>query len=216
MVYVFDAYGTLWDLTPIQAAAVDVAGVSVSGEFLDLWRRKQLEYAFLRTIMDHYEPFSRVTADALEYVLSAYQLTPSEEEKAALLDAWNCPAAFADAIETLGQLEGHQRVILSNGDLDMLRRGVEYSALTPYLDGVFSVDSVQRFKPHPAAYQVILDALNVPLGEVVFVSANGWDAAGAAKFGFRVIWINRAHLPVERLSVVPWKVVSSLREAAEG
>jgi 2-haloacid dehalogenase len=215
MLYVFDAYGTLWDITQIRTAVASVIGSAASSGFLSLWRQKQLEYAFLRTMMNGYEPFSRVTSDALDYTLDNHQIRLSDRERQGLLDAWDQPVPYPDAPEALHRLRGHRRAILSNGDPAMLARGVAHSGLGGYLDAVLSVHTARRYKPHPDAYQVVLDEMqHTAAADVVFVSANGWDAAGAAEFGFRTIWINRGGQAVERLSARPWRVVSSLSEAA--
>lgn len=210
--FVFDAYGTLWDIQAIEEAVARVAGRARSGTVLNLWRQKQLEYAFLRTLMDRYEPFSEVTRQALSHTLAVCELKPSPGEEARLLDAWNHPTPFSDAKPLLQSLAGHRRFILSNGDPAMLDAGVQSSGLAPYLDGVLSVDRVRRYKPHPSTYQLVVDTVGIDPSRVVFVSSNGWDVAGAAHFGFRVIWVNRRGQIPEELSTRPWKVVARLDE----
>lgn len=215
MTFVFDAYGTLWDITRIESALADVLGVAESGAILGRWRQKQLEYAFLRTLMDRYEPFSVVTEQALRYALQESGIAVPNHQVEALTAAWERPTPFDDAAQLLAALTGNQRAILSNGDPGMLAAGLDYSGMADLLDAVVSVDAVKRYKPHPAAYQLAMDALGVRRDEVIFVSSNGWDVAGAAHFGFRVVWVNRRGLPVEELTVRPWRMVSSLQEIAD-
>ncbi|MCL5115555.1 MAG: haloacid dehalogenase type II [Firmicutes bacterium] len=163
---------------------------------------------------DRYQPFSEVTRDALLYALKASGLTATEAEQQRLLEAWYHPVPFPDVRPLLQGLQAERRVILSNGDSTMLQMGLMHSGLDVLVDGVLNVDQSGRFKPHPDAYQLVIDRFGVDRDEVVFVSSNGWDVAGAAHFGFRVIWVNRGGAPLEQLSVKPWKMVSSLSEIA--
>ncbi len=211
---VFDAYGTLWNIQGIEEAVAAVLGRTRSASVLELWRKKQLEYAWLRTLMDRYEPFREVTRDALSYTLKVSGLQVTEEEQTHLLDAWNHPAPFPDASWLLPRLSSQQRIILSNGDAAMLEAGLRHSGLQNQLDGILSVDLAGRYKPHPAAYRLVLEQLGAAREDVVFVSSNGWDIAGASHFGFRTIWVNRGRGPIEELSVKPWKTVSSLSDIA--
>ena len=213
---VFDAYGTLWNIQAIERAVKEASGTSRSGVVLDLWRKKQLEYAWLRTLMDRYEPFFRVTQDALDYALSASGLQVNAERRRALMESWNRPEPYAESPGVLDRLKGpFYRAVLSNGDPAMLEAGLLHSQLSDRLDAVLSVDAVRRYKPHPAAYQWVLDALAVHRDDVVFISSNGWDVSGAAHFGFRVIWVNRAGGPQDVLGVDPWAAVSTLESAAD-
>jgi 2-haloacid dehalogenase len=207
--WVFDAYGTLWDVGCIEAAVAQ-ARVPDSNRFLSLWRQKQLEYAFLRTLTGHYAPFSLVTRDALQYTLETVGVTLTANQEAALLDAWFHPQAFGDAKELLASLKGEGRWILSNGDPAMLDAGVDATGLRGCLEGYVSVDQVQRYKPHPETYRLAVAVAQASPEEVVFVSSNAWDVAGAARFGFRTVWVNRTGAALDRLGVEPWRVVPSL------
>ena len=215
MMWVFDAYGTLWNVSRIEAA-VQRAQVPDSARFLSLWRQKQLEYAFLRTVMGDYAPFSTVTRDALEYCLAVFGIAMSPLDQEALLHAWFHPQAFEDAHEFLQSLEGEQRWILSNGDPAMLAAGVEATRWQDCLEGWISGDQARRYKPHPDAYRLVAETTKASLEDVIFVSSNGWDVAGATRFGFRTIWVNRRGTPPDRLGVNPWRVVRSLSDLHGG
>lgn len=212
MIVVFDAYGTLWDVGAIETACIQVVGSEYAKRLLDLWRQKQLEYAFLRTVMDRYTAFEEITADALVYSLATLALEIPSTAVTELNQAWRTPETFADSIPALQALTGHTRVILSNGDPAMLAAGVQASGVEPYLEAVLSVAPSRRFKPHPAAYQCVCDQFGEPPKTIAFVSSNGWDIAGATYFGFRTIWANRLERPPEELGVRADAVVGSLRE----
>lgn len=164
--------------------------------------------------MGRFEPFFEVTRRALRYTLAAHQVDLPLPAIDRLMEAWNAPVAFDDAKPALEQLKGFTRVILSNGDEAMLASGVAHLNFGGLLDAALSVQPAQCYKPHPAAYQLVLDKYGVSPHEVWFVSSNGWDAAGASSFGFRSIWVNRRGLPQERTVAEPKYQVSDLREAA--
>ena len=212
MIVVFDAYGTLWDVGAIEKACAQVVGPEYARDLLDLWRHRQLEYAFLRTVMDRYTAFEEITASALKYALAVLALETPSAAVTKLNRAWWTPEAFADARPTLQAMAGHTRVMLSNGDSAMLTAGVQASGVEPYLEAVLSVATSRRFKPHPAAYQCACDRFGEAPNTVAFVSSNGWDIVGATYFGFRTVWVNRLGLPPEELGVRPDAVVGSLRE----
>ncbi|MDA8193232.1 MAG: haloacid dehalogenase type II [Thermaerobacter sp.] len=208
---VFDAYGTLLNLSSLLPQCRAVIGDDAV-RFLDLWRRKQLEYAFLRTLMDRYQPFSAVTEDALDYTLAAFGRTLAADQRRALAGAWRQTEPYPDAPPVLAALSAWTRVILSNGEPEMLTASVRHAGLQPHLTDLISVDAAGRYKPHPAAYRLIVDRYAVNPADVVFVSSNGWDVAGAAAFGFRTYWIQRTQQPVERLGVKPFGTLAALTD----
>lgn len=212
---VFDAYGTLWDIAQIVRVVNEVVGADDGAEFLSVWRQKQLEYAYLRTLMDRYLPFDRVTAQALGYTVRRFGLRLDAEDFDRLNRAWLEPVAFDDTLACLGALSPHQRVILSNGNPEMLAAGVEHTAMAPYFEQILSVDAARRFKPHPDAYRLVSDRFHVEPDAVVFVSSNGWDIAGAGSFGFRTVWIDRIGSPMDELEQMPRLALSSLAELAD-
>lgn len=207
---VFDAYGTLLD---VNAAARRCRG-DLGDRWEDVaavWRAKQLEYTWLRSLMGRYADFWQVTGDALDYALERFGISdPALRNR--LMELYRRLDAYGDAEATLTALRGRglRTAILSNGSPDMLDAAVDSARLKPLLDEVLSVDALRVYKPHPSVYQLACDRLNLPAEAILFVSANGWDAGGAAAFGFQVAWLNRAGLPQERLPAGPKAVVNSL------
>ena len=208
---VFDAYGTLFDVAAVRAAGAGIAAEPAA--FVALWRAKQLEYAFLRSLMGRYADFAQVTRDALRYAAAATSTSLAPAAEAALLDAWFAVAPFPDAEPALRALKarGLTLAILSNGTPAMLERLVRATGLQTVFDQLLSVDAVRRYKPDPAVYALV-DQLGVARAEVLFVSSNGWDAAGARAFGLRVCWVNRAGAPPDELGHPPDYTVASLSD----
>jgi 2-haloacid dehalogenase len=208
----FDAYGTLFDLaSPVRESAARVG--ARAAELVLLWRRKQLEYTWLRSLMGRYEPFDRVTADALRFALESLGLADAELE-AALLGSYERVAAYPDVPATAKALASADVAcgILSNGTPAMLASALEASGLASAFAPILSVESVGVYKPDPRVYALASSATGVRREEIVFISANAWDAAGAAAFGLSVVWLNRDGAPRERLPGAPAAVISSLAE----
>jgi 2-haloacid dehalogenase len=196
-VYVFDAYGTLFDVHAAIGRHRTAAGPDAD-RFSEIWRSKQLEYAWTLTLAGHYADFWTLTERALDY---AFDRVPSvnRDLREKLLDAYIALAAYADAGAALSALkaQGHRIGILTNGTPRMVEAAVLASGLKPLCDAVLSVDAVRMYKPRPEVYTLVTDRFGVGPGEVVFVSSNRWDIMGAASFGFRAVWVNRARLPDE-------------------
>ena len=209
---VFDAYGTIFDLDSVVMACRDVLGDKV-GPLSDLWRRKQLEYSWLRSLMGRHADFARVTADALDYALKAQGIADGELATK-LRQAYLTLPPYGDAAAALTALRqtGRRTAILSNGSPAMLDPMVKKSGLAPLLDMLLSIEDVGVFKPHPKVYALACDRLALPAAQIAFVSANGWDAAGAAAFGFTVAWLNRRAEPEELLPAKPSATIASLAE----
>ncbi|HEY2629134.1 MAG TPA: haloacid dehalogenase type II [Usitatibacter sp.] len=210
---VFDAYGTLFDVHSVTRLAESLfpgKGAALS----QAWRTKQLEYTWLRTLMGRYEDFSRVTASSLEWTFEYLGLPDDETARRALIDEYRKLAMFPEVPGTLEKLaKDRPLAILSNGHPEMLNAVVEHNKLSGmFRGGVISVDEVKHFKPDPGVYRIVEERLGVTRALVGFVSSNGWDAAGAKSFGFRVFWVNRGGAPVERLGVRPDSIVKSLAE----
>jgi 2-haloacid dehalogenase len=199
--YVFDAYGTLFDVHSVidagRAITSDPAALSA------LWRQKQLEYTWLRSLMGRYEDFWAVTEAALRFSVRRLGLKADETQLARLMDAYLALACFPEVEAALERLAGRPRAILSNGSPRMLAAGVASSGLGRHLQHVLSVDAVKTFKPAPAVYALGPRALGVPAGDLLFVSSNAWDVAGAKSFGYQVAWCNRTGAPREELGVEP-------------
>ncbi|WP_417807436.1 haloacid dehalogenase type II [Thioclava sp.] len=211
---VFDAYGTLFD---VDAAARDLAIEEprlqeIWPRLAADWRRKQLEYSWLREIMGDYVDFWQLTRDGLDWAMEAQGLSDPELANR-LMALYRELPAYPEVPEMLEALHhrGIGRAILSNGSPDMLEAAVHAAGIGPLLDEVLSVADLSRFKPTASVYKMIADRMGVAPEKTVFVSSNGWDAAGAAKAGFRVLWINRAGAPPERLPYKPAAILSDLR-----
>ncbi len=200
--WVFDAYGTLYDVHSV-ARACDACWPGRGMQLSQLWRAKQLEYTWLRSLMGRYEPFSKVTRDALQWSCDSLGLSPGNEER--LMQEYLRLACYPDVPGTLARLPG-QKAILSNGSPDMLGPLVKHSGLA--FDAVLSVDVLKIYKPAPQVYRLAVDTLGT--SEIAFISSNCWDALGAKSFGFTVYWINRAGAPVDRLGFSPDEVLRSL------
>ncbi|QCP49287.1 haloacid dehalogenase type II [Trinickia violacea] len=210
---IFDAYGTLFDVHSVVAAAEQM--FPGHGDALSqLWRQKQIEYTQLRTLADlagaRYQPFWNITLDALRYSARKLGLGLNGAGEKRLMDEYACLSAYPDAVPALRRLRemragaGHVGLaILSNGNPQMLDIAVKSAGMTGLFDRVLSVDAVRAYKPAPAAYALGPQAFGVAAREMVFVSSNGWDAAGAGWFGYTTFWINRAGAPAEELGVIP-------------
>jgi 2-haloacid dehalogenase len=213
---VFDAYGTLFDVHSVTRLAESLfpgKGAALSSA----WRSKQLEYTWLRSQMARYEDFSRVTRSALEWSLEHLKIDARGDALSALTDEYRRLAAFP---EVRGVLEGLAQTrplaILSNGHPEMLEAVVDHNALRPFFrGGILSVHPARVFKPDARVYRIAEDKLGVSRAMMGFVSSNGWDAAGAKAFGFRVFWVNRGDAPVERLGVRPDAIVRDLAGVAQ-
>jgi len=209
---VFDAYGTLLDVASAAGQARDVLGDRWQ-PLSDLWRRKQLEYTWLRSLMGRHADFWQVTGEALDFALEALRVSePGLRQR--LMDAYARLDAYQDAAPALTALRarGLKLAILSNGSPRMLAQAARSARLDGLLDHVISVEDVGIYKPHPSVYRLACDKLAVWPAEIVFVSANGWDAWGAKAAGLRVAWCNRAGQPKERLTEPPDVEVRTLSE----
>lgn len=212
--YIFDAYGTLFDVHSAVARHADAVGPEAA-RLSELWRTKQLEYSWVLSLVGRYEPFWTLTRRALDYALARCPgVDPSVRPR--LLDAYRTLDAYPEVAGVLTRLRerGLRTGILSNGDPGMLGDAVASSGLGALLDAVLSVDAVRTFKTSPRAYELVEAALGTRPNKVVFVSSNRWDIAGAAAFGFRSVWVNRAGLPDEYPGLEPAATVADLSALA--
>ena len=215
---IFDAYGTLFDVHSVVAAAEQM--FPGHGDALSqLWRQKQIEYTQLRTLADpagaHYQPFWNITLDALRYAARRLSLTLNSAAEKRLMDEYACLSAFPDTVPVLRRLRALPALglaILSNGNPQMLDIAIKSAGMTGLFDRVLSVDTVRAYKPAPAAYALGTDAFAANAREIVFVSSNGWDATGANWFGYTTFWLNRQRLPAEELGVMPHGTGSGMAE----
>jgi 2-haloacid dehalogenase len=208
--YVFDAYGTLFDVHSVieagRAITADPMALSLA------WRQKQLEYTWLRALMGRYEDFWTVTEEALRWAIARLGLAAGEADVRRLMDAYLSLACFPEVPSTLASLSGRPRAILSNGAPKMLAAAVSSSGLTQHLDHVLSVDAVKTYKPSPSVYALAPKRMGIGARDLLFVSSNAWDVAGAKSFGYQVAWCNRSNAPEENLGVKPDIVIRSLSE----
>jgi len=187
---VFDAYGTLYDIQSV-AAITDRAFPGYGELITQIWRVKQLEYTWLRSLMRRYEDFSVITRNSLSYTLKILGLSYDDRLFDAIMEKYVHLDLYPDAEDTLVSLRGYKRAILSNGSTQMLTDLVRNTGLESFLDATISIDSKRIFKPSPEAYSLIEPRLHVSPDEVLFVSSNPWDAVGAKAAGFTVAWIER-------------------------
>ncbi|MFD2182058.1 haloacid dehalogenase type II [Rhodoplanes azumiensis] len=211
-VFVFDAYGTLFDVHAAIAGHRDAVGPDAD-RLSELWRGKQLEYTWTLTLAGRYVDFWTLTERALDHALAR---CPSVDPKLrrVLLDAYRVLDAYPDGRDALVALktQGARTAILSNGTFRMLASATEAAGLGPHLDAVLSVEAVGVYKPRPEVYRLVVDTFAVTPAAVVFVSSNRWDVMGAAAFGFRTVWVDRTGAPDEYHDLAPRHRLASLAE----
>lgn len=212
LAYAFDLYGTLVDYTSLGDVFRDV--VADPNAFVLHWRQKQLSYAFAATLMDRYADFDTLTGYAFDYSANWHGVANSPALRAKAVAAWSQLPVFADAAETVAGLRerGFKTAVLSNGTPSALARTLANAGLTAQFDAVLSVDAVRAYKPHPSVYRLATDFFETTPERIAFVSSNGWDATGAAEFGFRVLWCNRSNAPAEAFGVPPERIITSLTQ----
>ena len=200
---VFDAYGTLFDVHSAVGKYIERLG-DVSEQVSNIWRTKQLEYTWLRSLMKKHADFWQITQDALDYALDVFNIK-DKQLRNDLINAYLELDCYPEVPDTLQKLKdsGQQIAILSNGSPAMLEAVVKSSGLEELVQIILSVEMVGIFKPDPAVYQLAVNQLGVTAAEIVFMSSNAWDAVGATAFGLRVAWINRFAQRPERLPFQP-------------
>ena len=210
---VFDAYGTLFD--------VNTAAKHCAGELGDkwqplanMWRLRQLEYTWLRSLMGAYVDFWQVTAEALDFAMASLEIADKDGLRQRLLDLYLQLDAYPEVPAVLKTLKaaGFKTAVLSNGSPEMLQSAVDNAGIGDSLDAVLSVHSLGIFKPAPQVYQMAVDTLAVAPDEISFQSSNAWDAHAASHFGFRVAWINRFGQARERMPGAPDVELTALDE----
>ncbi len=214
-VYVFDAYGTLFD---VHSAVAKLGGrIGSEAERLSaLWRTKQLEYSWVRSLMRRHADFWRLTEDALDFAMAAVpDVNPSLRR--ALLEAYRTLDAYPEVPAVLGELRQRDArcAILSNGSPEMLAEATRSAGLDRLLDAVLSIETAGIFKPDASVYRLVLDRFEVPAEAVSFQSSNAWDIAGARAFGFATVWINRTAQPREYADIGPIREARDLRALLE-
>ena len=209
---VFDAYGTLFDVNAAAVRCRDALGDKADA-LSSLWRTKQLEYTWLRSLRGDYVDFWHVTGQSLDYAMAALKLE-DKSLRTRLMELYLVLDAYPEVREMLNTIKGAgvKTAVLSNGSPSMLVAAVRQAELEDLLDEVVSVDSARIYKPHPTVYQLAVDRLRLPSERICFLSANAWDASGAAHFGFGVIWVNRFRAQPEQLPGKPDKEIHTLAE----
>lgn len=212
---VFDAYGTLFDVAGAARQAATEPGqealAALWPRLAEDWRRKQLEYTWLRAITGHHVDFRQVTGDGLDWAMEAQALSdPALRNRLmALYDALPAYVEVPSMLKTL-KTQGFATAILSNGSPAMLSSAIVSAGIGDVLDAVLSVEEVGIFKPSARVYGLVGRHFSVPKDEVLFVSSNGWDVCSAAAFGFQTAWVNRAGAPADRLPAKPGHVLPDL------
>jgi 2-haloacid dehalogenase len=211
---VFDAYGTLLDVGSV-AAACEAHSPGRGDALSRLWRQRQLEYTWQRSLMGCHVDFWQVTGDALAYACAALGCPADPPTLAALREGYLTLAPFIEVPAALARLAPQRRIVLSNGTPVMLRTALGNAGLLPHLEAVLSVEIAGIFKPAPQVYALATTYLGCHPDEVLFVSANGWDVAGAAHAGLGTCWLNRSAAPPEMLDVTPTLIVRDLANLAD-
>lgn len=207
---VFDAYGTLFDVQTLTGFLQQHYGEK-AGRINDIWRQKQLQYTWLRALMERYEPFARVTTDALRFACRSLGEDLSEDLASELAQKYDTLEAFPDAKTALARLSGRLQLgVLSNANPSMLHQAIDHNGLKPYLNHILSVDPIQQYKPKPEVYDLAVQAFGLEKQEIAFVSTNTWDVAGAKSAGLNVIWLNRHQGRQEELGIQADWIISSL------
>jgi 2-haloacid dehalogenase len=211
---VFDAYGTLFDVHSV----ITRANTNMVGDFRALsmlWRQRQLEYTWLRSLMERYEDFWNVTETALRSAVRELHIHVDEAQLNRLMGAYLFPSAFEDVKPALESLRELPLAILSNGSMNMLESAVRHNRITSFFTEIISVDRVRTYKPSPSVYFLATEALHLPASEILFVSSNSWDGSGAKAYGYQVCWCNRSNEETAFLEGTPDLTVTRLDEIAD-
>lgn len=212
MIYVFDAYGTLFDVHAAVRKHAAALGENAQ-RFSEIWRAKQLEYSWTRSMMGAHRGFRKLTEEGLDYAAALFGGIPPEM-RAALLADYHHLDAFPDVAPALTRLKagGARLAILSNGTPSMLADASATAGVADLLDAVLSVEKVRAYKTDPKVYRLATEQFGAQPGDITFVSSNRWDLAGAVKFGFTGVWLNRTGAPDEYADLAPKRVIASLAE----
>jgi 2-haloacid dehalogenase len=208
--YVFDAYGTLFDVSsPVRRHAARLG--EISGQLSETWRAKQLEYSWVLSLAGVYRNFATITEDALDYALATLQIKDNSL-RGDLLAAWRAPVCYEEAAAALARIKaaGAKLAILSNGTPAMLESALTQARIGQHFDAVLSVDQLERYKTDPECYRLATRYFGCNPSEISFQSSNRWDIAGAAVFGFHTVWVNRRGAPDEYPGFGPDRIVRDL------
>ncbi|KRT65550.1 MAG: haloacid dehalogenase, type II, 2-haloacid dehalogenase [Candidatus Dadabacteria bacterium CSP1-2] len=206
--FVFDAYGTLFDINSVVEACKHITQDPEG--FSKLWRAKQLEYTFLRSLMEKYKDFWEVTEDALIFAINSFGINASQIERKKLIETYLYLKPFVEVEDALEHLKNHELAVLSNGSPMMLNTLLENNGLKHYFRHILSADEVRTYKPSPKVYALVPKYLGIPKEEIFFVSSNSFDVVGAKAFGFKVCWINRSGTQLDELGMKPDVIAKTL------
>lgn len=209
-VFIFDAFGTLFKTSKIDIRLHEIAQ-DKTDKLLEIWRKKQLEYTWLRNQMNQYVPFSTVTKEALTYSMRVNELENTQIYDL-LLPIYDNPSLISGVQEALDSFKEMTICILSNGTRSMLENGVKETGIDNIVNHIFSVDDIGIYKPRKEVYQMALDRLKVPKDQVVFFSSNQWDVSGASNFGLDAVWVNRNRDVLEGLPFGNVLEINSFKE----
>ena len=211
--FVFDAYGTLFDVHSVITACQEVAPDAPA--LSETWRAKQLEYTWLRALMGRYEDFWSITEAALRFALQRHNITLEDAQFRGLLDAYYHLDTYPEISEALRVLSSYPLAILSNGTPSMLQAVIQHNQLQDVFPQVLSLDSLKTFKPNPLVYELAPRHLGVAKEALIFVSSNAFDVIGAKAFGFQVAWINRSDAILDNLGWQPDITIQYLDQLAQ-
>jgi len=208
---IFDAYGTLFDVNSAAEKCKDKIGDKWEG-FANYWRTTQLEYTWLRSLMNRHKDFWQVTEDSLDKSMMVFKIDPSMKNE--LLDLYKILSTFPEVIEVLKNLKerNYKLAILSNGTPALLNKLVKSNNLDNIFDDIFSIEEVQIFKPDSKVYDLPIKKYQIQKKEVVFLSANTWDVSGGGNYGYSSIWVNRNNNIFDNLDYKPKNEVKNLKQ----
>jgi len=208
--FVFDAYGTLFDINSVIEACKTLTQDPEG--FSKLWRVKQLEYTFLRSLMEKYKDFRKVTEEALIFAIDSFGISASQIERKKLMETYLHLKPFTEVEDVLKHLKNYELAVLSNGSPSMLNTLLENRGLKHYFKHILSADEVRTYKPSPKVYALVPKYLGIPKEEIFFVSSNSFDVVGAKAFGFKVGWINRSSTQLDELCMKPDVIAKTVKE----
>jgi len=208
---IFDAYGTLFDVNSAAKKCKDKIGDKWEG-FANYWRTTQLEYTWLRSLMDRHKDFWQVTEDSLDKSMKAFKIDSSMRGE--LLDLYKILSTFPEVKEVLNNLKekNYKLVILSNGTPSLLNELVKSNNLDSIFDDIFSIEEVGIYKPSSKVYDIPIKKFKIQKDEVVFLSANTWDVSGGGNYGYNSVWVNRNNNIFDSLDYIPQNQVKNLGE----
>ena len=208
---IFDAYGTLFDVNSAAEKCKDKIGEKWE-RFANFWRTTQLEYTWLRSLMDRHKDFWQVTEDSLDKSIKVFNIDPSMRNE--LLNLYKVLSPFKEVPKTLKTLKerNFKLAILSNGTPSLLNDLVKSNNLNNLFDDLFSIEEVKIYKPHPKVYDLPIEKYKIKKNEVAFLSANTWDVSGAGNYGYQSIWVNRNNNIFDNLDYKPNNQIKNLSE----